>query len=45
MYQFDRDEIYYKKIESGYNKIKYYVGDKFIEYYKTKNDISNVIHK
>jgi hypothetical protein len=43
LYQFNRDETYYKKITTNFNKIKYFVGDNFIESYKTVDDISKVI--
>lgn len=41
-YQFDRDEVYYKTMYSEYNHLKYFVGDRFIDYYTTKEDISKI---
>jgi hypothetical protein len=41
-YQFFRNEDYYKKMTSSINKIDYYVGEKFLRYYTTREAIANV---
>lgn len=43
LYQFTRDEEFYKKMATSYNKIDYFVGDKFLNKYTNKLDIRDVI--
>ena len=41
-YSFSINEEYYKKQYTHVNKIPYYVGDNFFNYYKTTSDINEV---
>ncbi len=41
-YQFFRNEDYYKKMTTTNNKIDYYIGEKFIKYYNTRDAVLNV---
>jgi hypothetical protein len=42
MYQFHRDEEYYKKMKTYKNNIDYFVNDKFLKKYTTIEDIKYV---